>query len=125
MSRYKSKSEGAVIYLGRRRPSRARWLIIGIILVIVIVVPIYGMTLRYDMSITFRFLFSSIGEICLTLAIPLIIISVALSLIQKRIYFKTFIIGIVLLWVGAFLTDTQFSAFGYLFGQNNPEQGYY
>ena len=125
MSRSKSKNEAAIIYFGRRRPNRARWLIIGIILVIVIVVPIYGITLRYDMSITFRFLFSSIGEICLTLATPLIIISVVLSLIQKRIYFKTFIIGIVLLWVGAFLTDTQFSAFGYLFGQNNPEQGFY
>jgi hypothetical protein len=38
---------------------------------------------------------------------------------------KIFIFGIVLLWVGAFMTDTQFSLFGYLFGGNSPPKGYY
>jgi hypothetical protein len=31
----------------------------------------------------------------------------------------------MLLWIGAFMTDAQFSLFGYLFGGNSPDQGYY
>jgi hypothetical protein len=125
MSRNKSKTESGVIYLGRRRSNRAHWVFIAIILFIAILVPIYGTTLRYDVSISLRILFSAIGEICLTLGTPLIIITFLFSLFSKHLYFKTFILSIVLLWVGAFLTDTQFSMFGYLFGQHTPSQGYH
>ena len=125
MSRYKTKNKGAIIYLGRRRSNRACWILIAIIVFVVILVPIYGTTLRYDVSITLRFFFSEIGEFCLTFAVGLLLVSAVLSLASKKIYIKSMIIAVVLLWIGACLTGGQFNLWGTLIGPDPPNQGYH
>ena len=126
MSRYKTKSERTIIVVGKRRSHKIQWVFMGILLFLVFFVPIYGTTLRYDVSIAFRTIFSAVGELCLTFGGVLTIFSILFSILSRRkFYLKSFIFGVVLLWIGAFLTDTQFSFFGYLFGGTNPDPGYY
>ena len=126
MSRTKAKSDNIIIIAGKRRSHKLQWIFMAIILFVVVFVPIYGTTLRYDVGITLRMFFSSFGDICLTMGAALVILSILFSLLSRRkFYLKSFIFGIILLWVGAFLTDTQFTIFGYLFGGNNPDPGYY
>jgi len=125
MSRYKSKNDELTFNFGRGRSNRFQWVFIAILVFVIIIVPIYGITLRYDVSIMVRFVFSTMGDICLTIGILVTFFTVIFSLFSKHIFFKSFILGIVLIWIGAFLTDTQFNIFGYLFGHNSPPQGYY
>ena len=126
MSRSKSKNGTIVIVEGKRHSRKTYWVFLSIILFLVVFVPIYGTTLRYDVSIALRATFSAFGDLCLTFGVALTLLSVAFSLLsRRRFYLKSFIFGIVLLWIGAFLTDTQFSLFGYLFGGNRPSQGYF
>jgi hypothetical protein len=125
MSRIKTKNNQTIIILKKKHSRTTHWIFMGIILFLVVFMPIYGITLRYEVSLTLRAIFSVFGELCLTFGGALIGLSVVISLVSRKFYLKSFIFGIVLLWIGAFLTDSQFSLFGYLFGRNNPSQGYY
>ena len=125
MSRIKTKNNQTIIILKKKRSRTTHWILMGIILFLVVFMPIYGITLRYEVSLTLRAIFSVFGELCLTFGGALTGLSVVISLFFRKFYLKSFIFGIVLLWIGAFLTDSQFSLFGYLFGRNNPSQGYY
>ncbi len=125
MSRYKTKNDSTVIVIRKHRSHMWQWIFVGIILFLVVFMPIYGINLRYEMSLTLRTIFSAFGELCLTFGGVLTALSLVISLVFRKIYLKSFIFGIILLWIGAFLTDSQFSFFGYLFGSNNPSQGYY
>ena len=125
MSRYKTRNEKAVFYLGRKRSNRAHWIFIAIIVFVIIIVPIYGTTLRYDVSIVLRSIFAAVGLICLFIGGTLVIVALGFAFLARNFYFKSLILGTVLLWVGAFLYDVQVDFFGILIGQNNPSQGYH
>ena len=115
-----------VIILDRKKHSRkVHWIFFGIILIIAVFIPIYGTTWRYDISITLRLLFSTIGDISLTVGFAITLLSVVFFFFSHKFHLKSFIFGIVLLWIGAFMADAQFSFFGYLFGANTPPQGYH
>ena len=121
-----NKNDNIIILYGKRHSRKVHWIFIAIVLFIAIFMPIYGTTLRYEVSSILRFTFSAIGELCLSLGAVITGLSVIFSITsRKKFYLKSFIFGIVLLWIGAFMTDAQFSFFGYLFGANNPLQGYH
>lgn len=120
-----NKNDNVTILYRKNHSRKVHWVFLGIILIIAIVIPMYGTTWRYDVSITLRMLFSAVGEICLTIGSGLTLLSVLFFFGSRKFYLKAFIFGIVLLWIGAFMTDTQFSLFGYLFGANAPAQGYH
>lgn len=120
-----NKNDNIIILYGKKRSRKAHWVIIAIVLFLAIFMPFYGTTLRYEVSNTFRFIFSSIGELSLTFGGALTALSAIFSIASRKFYLKSFIFGIVLLWIGAFMTDAQFSLFGYVFGGNSPPQGYH
>jgi hypothetical protein len=119
-----NKNDSVIVLYEKKHSRKAHWVFIAIILFLVIFMPIYGTTLRYDVSNTLRFIFSSIGELSLTFGGALTGLSVVFSIFSRKFYLKSFIFGIVLLWIGAFMTDTQFSLFGSIFGGNSPSKGY-
>ncbi len=120
-----NKNDNLILIYQKKHSRKTHWVFIGIILFIAIFMPIYGTALRYEVSSTLRFIFGAVGELCLTFGMVLTMLSVVFSIFSKKFYLKSFIFGIVLLWIGAFMTDTQFSLFGYLFGANSPPQGYH
>jgi hypothetical protein len=120
-----NKKDSVIILYEKKHSRKAHWFFIAIILFLVIFMPIYGTTLRYKVSNTLRFIFSAIGELCLTFGGALAALSVVFSLASRKFYLKSLIFGIVLLWIGAFMIDAQFSLFGYVFGGNSPQQGYH
>ena len=122
----KMNKNDIIIVYGKRHSRKTHWIFIAIVFFIAIFMPIYGTTLRYEVGNTLRYTFSAIGELCLSVGAVITGLSVLFSITsRKKFYLKSFIFGIVLLWIGAFMTDTQFSFFGYLFGANNPPQGYH
>jgi hypothetical protein len=120
-----NKSDNVILLYKKKNSRKIHWIFIGVIFFIVIFMPIFGTSLRYELSHTLRFFFSAIGELSLMCGGALTGLSVLFSIVSRKFYLKSFIFGIVLLWIGAFMTDTQFSLFGYIFGGNNPSQGYY
>ena len=120
-----NKNNDVIILYKKKHSSKVHWIIFGIIFIIAIFIPIYGTTWRYDISITLRLLFSAIGEICLTVGFVITLLSMVFFFFSRKLHVKSFIFGIVLLWIGAFMADDQFSFFGYLFGANTPQQGYH
>ncbi|MFX0058436.1 MAG: hypothetical protein ACFE85_10900 [Candidatus Hodarchaeota archaeon] len=50
--------------------------------------------------------------------------SVIKAVISKRFSIGAMFFGVLLLWIGCFLTDTTFDFMGMLIGREHPPQGY-
>jgi len=116
-------------YLMReRRNSRSTvFIFLGIVICVFIFFPFYGINLRYQVGSTFSKIFDSIGIICLFAGGIATSISLIGILVGRSINTKTFIIGIVLLWVGCWCTGAVLKLFGNTIGgSSTPENpGYH
>jgi len=78
--------------------------------------PFYGITLRYQVGSVFSKVFDSIGILCLLAGGLAVSFSVLGIFTGRSINTKTFIIGIVLLWVGCWCTGVVLKLFGNTIG---------
>ena len=91
------------VYLLKKKKNRYMLPIFIIIIVIVVIMPIYGTTLRYQVSISVRLVCDYLGNIFqqvgwFTMAIVLLKV-----LFYRKISIGGMTLGILLLYVGAFL----------------------
>jgi len=88
--------------------------------------PFYAVNLRYQVGYIFQQIFDGIGWISLTLGTFLTAISI-LSLFTggRSMNTRTLIIGIVLLWIGCWVTGSVFNLFGITIGTERPTGGYH
>ncbi len=116
-------------YLMReRRNSRSTvFIFLGIVICVFIFFPFYGINLRYQVGSTFSKIFDSIGIICLLAGGLAVSFSVLGIFTGRTINTRTFIIGIVLLWVGCWCTGAVLKLFGNTIGgSSTPENpGYH
>ncbi len=108
----------------QRKPNRIFLVFAGILGFIAIVVPFFGSNLRYMVGSLFKTVFVSVGEICLTIGGAVLVIGF-LKIFFKRFSVKTILYGVLLLWIGAFLTGVSFDILGFMIGGNPPPQGYH
>ncbi len=121
----KNKGDSIIIYSQKKRsPNKAFLAFLGILAFIAIYVPFFGSNLRYQTGTIFKFIFNTIGSLFLVLGITCLIINL-LMIFLKKVNVGGFIISFLLLWIGAFLTDTSFMIFGIFFGGNRPPTGYH
>jgi hypothetical protein len=104
-------SDQVNIYFMKKRKSRFIFALIIIIVVVAIVMPIYGTTLRYQVSISMRLMCDYLGTIFQHCGWILLIIA-AIQALFRRIHLGWMITGILLLYVGAFLTGGTVTIFG-------------
>jgi len=78
--------------------------------------PFYGITLCYQVGSVFSKVFDSIGILCLLAGRLAVSFSVLGIFTGRSINTKTFIIGIVLLWVGCWCTGVVLKLFGNTIG---------
>ena len=121
----KNKGDRIVIYSQKRRSSNKVFLaFLGILVFIAIYVPFFGSNLQYQTGTIFKYIFNIIGNLFLILGGASLVINI-LKVFGKRISIGGFTISILLLWIGAFLTGTSFTIWGFLMGGERPPIGYH
>ncbi len=114
------------VYILRKQPKSNRTFIVflGILGFVLILVPFFGSNLRYMAGSLFKTIFVTVGQICLTIGGAVLVIGF-LKIFFKRFSVKTIMYGVLLLWIGAFLTGVSFDILGIIIGGNPPPQGYH
>jgi len=111
------------------KPERnSKWTIYiftGIIIFIVIYFPFFAVNLRYQVGATFSKIFDQFGVACLTIGGAMTAISVLSLFVSKSIHTRSFIMGIVLLWVGCWCTGSVLNIFGITIGNETSNPGYH
>ena len=121
----KNKGDGIVIYIQKKRsPNKVFLAFLGILVFIAVYVPFFGSNLQYQTGTIFKFIFNTIGTLCLVLGFTGLFINM-LKVLGKKISIGGFTISILLLWIGAFLTGTSFTIMGFLMGGERPPIGYH
>ena len=121
----KNKGDRIIIYSQKKRRSNKTFLaFLGILGFIAVYVPFFGSNLQYQTGTIFKFIFNTIGTLCLVLGITRLIINI-LMIFLKKIRIGGFMISILLLWIGAFLTGTSFTIMNFLIGGERPPIGYH
>ena len=123
------RNNDIIIYLdknGKRRSNNHYMIVfIAILAFIAILMPMFGNTLRYQASHLFQEIFNTIGSLTKLAGMVLIAFGFLSIFIGKRIKVGTLLFGVILLWIGCFLTYTPFTLFGFNFGGSQPPIGYH
>ncbi|MFX1356694.1 MAG: hypothetical protein ACFFA8_05355 [Promethearchaeota archaeon] len=119
-----AKNENVIVIGKERSHSKVMWIFTGILLFIAIYVPFFGANLRYQTNIVLKLVFNYIGTICLTFGPLLIAYAIIKVLISKKISIGAIFFGVLLLWIGCFLTDITYDFMGMILGGNKPSKGY-
>ena len=121
----KNKGDRIIIYSQKRRsPNKIFLTFLGILVFIAIYVPFFGSNLQYQTGTIFKYIFNIIGTLFLVLGATSLIINI-LKVFGKKISIGGFIISVLLLWIGAFLTGISFTIIGFVIGGNRPPIGYH
>ncbi|MFX0167326.1 MAG: hypothetical protein ACFE9V_18535 [Candidatus Hodarchaeota archaeon] len=98
---------------------------IVIIIFVVIYFPFFAVNLRYQVGATFSKVFDTFGVACLTIGSAMTIINILSIFVGRRIHTRSFIIGIILLWIGCWCTGTVLDLFGFTIGNETSNPGYH
>jgi len=121
----KNKGNGIIIYSQKKKKPKTAFLaFLGILGFIAVYVPFFGSNLQYQTGTIFKFIFNTIGTLFLVLGFTSLIISI-LKIFMRKVSIGGFIISILLLWIGAFLTGTSFMVMDFLIGIDSPTIGYH
>jgi peptidoglycan/LPS O-acetylase OafA/YrhL len=113
-----------IIIQKRRKSNRVFLAFLGILGFVAIYVPFFGSNLRYMTGTAFKLIFTNVGNFCLIVGGALLAINI-LKVFGKKIDIKGFLVSVLLLWIGAFLTGAPFEIMGFLFGGSQSPQGYH
>ena len=116
-------------YLIGSKGGTSRWIYITFFCIIafsLVFFPFYAVNLRYQIGYIFRQILDGIGWISLTLGSLLTALSI-LSLFTggRSMRTSTLIVGIVLLWIGCWVTGSVFNLFGMTIGNERASGGYH
>ena len=89
---------------GRRRTSRLTFFVIGMVLFILVFMPFYGITLRYYIGTSFRLVFDYLGNVFQTIGGFILLFVAAKLFFNHKLSIGGMILGLILLYMGAFLT---------------------
>lgn len=120
----KNTDQIVIIQGKRRKPNKVFLVFLGILGFVAVIVPFFGSNLRYMTGTTFKLFFSYLGNFCLIVGGTFLAINI-LKIFMKKINIEGFLVSVLLLWIGAFLTGAPFELMGFLFGGNQPPQGYH
>ena len=110
---------------GRRRTNKLTFFVIGMILFILVFMPFYGTTLRYYIGTSIRLVFDYLGNVFQTVGLAVLVIVFMQFLLYHKISPGGMIIGLILLYMGAFLTGGTVVIFGQTLYQPTNTPGFH
>ena len=120
----RNKEQYYYVEQSKGKRSFAFWAFIGIILFIAVYMPFFGMNLRYKLGNLFDFIFNFIGTISLLAGFFYFIMGVVKFFTGGRRFISNIAIGLILLWIGSWLTGTIILLLGAQIGQG-ASSGYH
>ncbi|TXT61006.1 MAG: membrane protein of unknown function [Promethearchaeota archaeon] len=104
----------------------AKYILYGILAFLAIYFPFFGgAQLRFQLSQVFRLIFDTIGMLCVFGGVIFILLGI-LGLFGRRLAIGKLVIGVLLLWIGCWMTGIAFSLLGVDFGGSSASlQGYH
>ncbi|MFX1314419.1 MAG: hypothetical protein ACFE9T_01015 [Promethearchaeota archaeon] len=109
-------------------PHKKNWtmyIFLGILIFILIYFPFFALSIRYKAEYIISIVFDILGGICLTFGGFMITLGVCSIFVGRKFFLRTFILGIVLLYLGCWLTGTVLEFFGFPIGQSGTTGGSY
>ena len=110
---------------GRRRTSRLTIFVIGITLILLVFMPFYGITLRYYIGTSFRLVFDYLGNVFQTIGGFTLLIVGAKVIFSRKVWYGGMVAGLILLYMGAFLTGGTVVIFGMTLYQPGTTPGFH
>ena len=121
-SYYDKDDEG---HHGRRRTSRLTIFVIGLVLFLLVFMPFYGITLRYYIGTSFRLVFDYLGNVFQIVGGFTLLIVGAKAIFGRKIWYGGMIKGLLLLYMGAFLTGGTIVILGMTLFQPGTTPGFH
>ncbi|MHA2398540.1 MAG: hypothetical protein ACXADU_06590 [Promethearchaeota archaeon] len=111
----------------RRRSSSTVFFYLGMFGFLLIFFPLYGTTLRFQIGFLFTKVFDIIGMLSLFIGGALTFVCIVSVFFGKTLSFKYFIIGVILLWIGCWVSGVTTNLFGFTIGSSNTpgDNGYH
>ncbi|NHJ19627.1 MAG: hypothetical protein EAX91_01700 [Candidatus Lokiarchaeota archaeon] len=119
-----TKNQSVYILEKKRKPNKFLLVFISILGFVAIYVPFFGSNLRYMTGTAFKLIFNYFGTFCLIVGGAFLAICV-LKVIGGKVDIEGFVVSVLLLWIGSFLTGIPFEIMGFVFGGTQPPQGYH
>ena len=113
------------IYIIKERSRTLVYLIFGIIVFLLVFFPLYGFNLKFQLGIYLRKIFDVIGILCLTFGAFLLILCIASLFLGRSMRTGSFIVAIVLIWVGCWMSGIAVEIFGFALGNKEAGTGGY
>ena len=110
---------------GRRRTSRLTFFVIGMVLFLLVFMPFYGITLRYYIGTSFRLVFDYLGNVFQTVGGLILLIVGGGVILFRKIWYSGMTGGLLLLYMGAFLTGGTVIIFGMTLYQPTSLPGFH
>jgi len=118
------KEKPIIIIAQKKKKSNKTFLaFLGILGLVAFYAPVFGSNLQYQTGTIFKFIFETLGTLCLVLGVTSFIINILLIFL-KKVRIGGFITSVLLMWIGAFLTGTSFTIMTFLMGGSRPPIGY-
>lgn len=123
------KKHKQTYYLIGSDSGNKRWIYLTffcILAFILVFFPFYAINMRYQVGYIFQQIIDGIGWFSLTVGGFLTTICIVSLFIGGRsMNIRLLIIGIVLLWIGCWVTGSVFNLFGSTIGNERPPSGYH
>ncbi|MHA1989106.1 MAG: hypothetical protein ACW98D_20990 [Promethearchaeota archaeon] len=112
---------------GKKRSSSIVFFYLGILGFILVFFPLYSTTLRFQIGRLFSKVFDIIGNLSLFIGGALTFVCIGSIFFGKTLSFKYFIIGVILLWIGCWVSGITTNLFGFTIGNSNTpgDNGYH
>jgi small-conductance mechanosensitive channel len=108
--------------------SEKKWtlyIFFGIIVFVLLFFPFFAITWRYKVGKSLSLIFDTIGMLCLMIGAFLIFLSVMGIFTGSYDWTKKLIVGIILLYIGCWLTGTVLEFMGVEIGRSSSSDGGY
>jgi hypothetical protein len=95
----------------------------GILIFVAVFFPLFELNFRYQLGQFFSKIFDIIGTISLTIGSAIVVITILTLFAGGKVFLRTLIVGIVLVWIGCWCTGAVVNLFGVSIGNSDTSGG--
>ena len=112
-----------VISTGEKKSKTTLYVFFGICVFILFFFPFFGLNLRYQIGTSLRLIISGMGKFCLAFGALFLGVAIIGLFTRGRNWPKYLVLGLVLLWIGAWCTGVIVEFFGITIAGPNKTDG--